>query len=85
LQPLILLPLDFTDSSVVNNLPPGFLRASMLPEPLVQGRVGPLSSLRFQTPRDDRWRLLSTALGYVKAGTAAYLTYRALKKYRYIR
>ncbi len=85
LQPALLIPLDFSDSTVTNNLPPGFLRTAMLYQPALQERIGPLSSLRLQTNHEDRWQLLTTALGYIKAGGTAYLTYRALKKYGYIR
>ena len=85
LQPAVLLPLDFSDSTVTNNLPPGFLRTAMLHQPALEERIGQLSSLRLQTIHEDRWQILTTALGYIQARGTAYFTYRALKKYGYIR
>ncbi len=85
MRPVISMPLDFTDSAVVNNLPPGFLRISMMLQPLDPEKVGPLSSLHHQTYRRDWWGVFYTALGAVEVGADAYFTYRALKKYGYIR
>ena len=84
-QPSILVPLDFSDSLIVNNLPPGFFRMSMMMQPSFTTETGPLSSLQHQTYRSDWWKYVYTALGAVQVGADAYFTYRALKKYGYIR
>ncbi len=84
-QPVVLGPLDFSDSALVNNFPVGFLRSAMLLQPDMQPPQGLLSPLRFQTNHRNPWKIVFTALGVIQAGGTAYLTYRALEKYGYIR
>ncbi len=85
MQPSILLPLDFPDAATANDLPPGFSGFSSIAQLPFRADAGPLASLRHQTYRQDWWKYVYTALGAVQVGADAYFTYRALKKYGYIR
>ncbi len=78
-------PINPADSASMANLPPGFLRSEMLSDPMAfQDRFDLASSLKLQWQKEDRYKLLRTALGYIQGGGEAYLLYRALKKYHYI-
>jgi hypothetical protein len=74
------------DSATMANLPAGYLRSEMLSLPSAfDDRFDLSSSLKLKWNKDDRYQLLRSALGYVVVGGEAYMVYRALKKYRYIR
>jgi hypothetical protein len=80
------LPLNPSDSASMANLPAGFLRSQMLSRPMMfEERFDLASSLKLQWKTEDRFQLLRSALGYVLVGGEAYMVYRALEKYRYIR
>jgi hypothetical protein len=80
------LPLDLADSTTIANLPPGFLRNELLSEPMMNRSGTNVSSgLKLQWQAEDRYKFLRSALGYIQAGGAAYLLYKAQKKYHYIR
>jgi hypothetical protein len=74
------------DSAAMANLPAGYLRSEMLSLPSVfDNRFDLSSSLKLNWTKDDKYQLLRSALGYVLVGGEAYMVYRALQKYRYIR
>lgn len=75
-----------SDSASMADLPAGFLRSQMLSHPsMFEERLDLASTLKLQWKTEDRFQLLRSALGYVMVGGEAYMVYRALKKYRYIR
>ena len=68
------------------NLPPGFLRSEMLADPEShQDQFDLATSLKLQWQKEDRLKLLRSALGYIQVGGEAYLLYEAMKKHHYIR
>jgi hypothetical protein len=78
-------PINPADSAGMANLSPGFLRSEMLSDPMsYQGGFDLASSLKLQWQKEDRYKLLRAALGYIQVGGEAYLLYRAIKKYHYI-
>ncbi len=83
-EPFVLVRLESSGADLGDNFQPVSLRAALFYQLPVQERIGPLSSLRHQTYKEDRWNLLTTALGVVQVGGEAYLVYRALKKYGHI-
>jgi hypothetical protein len=78
-------PINPEDSTSIANLPSGFLRSEMLADPMIfQGHFDLSSSLKLGWQKEDKFKLLRAALGYIQVGGEAYLLYRAMKKYHYI-
>ncbi len=79
-------PMNPSDTASLANLSAGFLRSELLYQPSLFGeRLDLSTSLKLRWKTEDRFQLLRSALGYVMVGGEAYMLYRALKKYQFIR
>ena len=86
LQPTLRELIDPADTAAPKAYRVEFLRDRILALPSTYENGFDLgSSLRLESKVDNRYQFLRTTLGVFLAGGEAYMVYRAVKKYKYIR